>query len=95
MRHLKLLFLPFLLVLLASPALADYCENSDNGTGTINLPPDCPTGYMCNAGGTACLTDCSGAAHGDCISDYWCDSTDDTCRIRVIEEVRKAVEPDD
>ncbi|MBU8870935.1 MAG: hypothetical protein KOO60_08765 [Gemmatimonadales bacterium] len=46
MRPLKFLLLPLLLSLFYLPALADPCELSDNGTGTINLPPDCPNGYI-------------------------------------------------
>ena len=46
MRPLKLLFLSLLLTLFVSPTLANICEISDNGTGTINLPPDCPNGYI-------------------------------------------------
>jgi hypothetical protein len=46
MRPLKLLFLLAFLLLLAPPALAGSCPLPDNGSGTVDLPPDCPDGYV-------------------------------------------------
>ncbi len=46
MQPLKHFLLSLLLLLFVSSALAGLCEIDDNGTGTINLPPDCPDGYI-------------------------------------------------